>query len=57
MVEVNKYTAMIHSKGWKVEDALKRWRIHRNTWLRMRQSEKDKVKLLDMINGLPYIGE
>ena len=50
---INEFTLMLHNKGWTVREALERWQIHRDTWLSMRQREKDRYKLLDMINGLP----
>ncbi len=49
---MNEFTLMLANKGWKVCDAIERWNITNDTWLRMRKSKKDKNKLTDMIRGL-----
>jgi len=49
---LNKYTGMIHNKGWSVVDALKRWNISRDSYDRWRKESIYNDRLLDLINGL-----
>lgn len=49
---MNKYTRMIHNKGWSVVDALKRWHVSRDSYDRWRKSDIYNDRLLDLIDGL-----
>jgi hypothetical protein len=49
---VNEYTIKIHSKGWSVVDALKRWNISRDSYDRWRNDLEYKNRLDDLIGGL-----
>ena len=49
---MNKYTRMIHNKGWSVVDALKRWNLSRDSYDRWRNSSEYIGRLKDLIDGL-----
>ena len=50
---MNKYTLIIHNKGWTVKEACKHWGIRYETYNRHCNSEKFANRLESMCNGLP----
>lgn len=48
----NEFTLMLLNKGWSVKDACEHWNIDYKTWQRMRHRDKDRNKLICMVNGL-----
>ena len=49
---MNKYTLIIHNKGWTVKEACKHWGIRYETYNRHCNSEKFANRLESMCNGL-----
>lgn len=49
---MNKFTLMIHNKGWSVKDACEYWGIHYDTYNKRCNSPKFHNQLECMCNGL-----
>ena len=49
---MNKFTLLIHNKGWKVQDACDFWGIHYDTYNKRCNSDKFHNQLECMCNGL-----
>jgi len=49
---MNKFTLIIHNKGWKVLDACAHWGIHYDTYNKRCNSDKFHNQLECMCNGL-----
>jgi hypothetical protein len=49
---MNKFTLIIHNKGWTVKDACARWGIRYETYNRQCNDNKFHNRLEDMCNGL-----
>ena len=52
MVTMNKFTLLIHNKGWKVQDACDYWGIHYDTYNKRCNSVKFHNQLECMCKGL-----
>ena len=50
---VNKFTLMIHNKGWSVREACEYWGFSYDTYLRKRSAKRYENQLNCLINGLP----
>lgn len=50
--DLNEFTSIIHSKGWKVEDAVKFWGITYDTYNRRCNNPKFRNQLICMCRGL-----
>ena len=48
----DKFTEIIHSKGWTVWDACKHWGIRYDVWRRKCRNIKLEAQLLSMCKGL-----
>ena len=49
---MNKFTLIIHNKGWTVKEACQHWGIRYETYNRHCNSEKFANRLESMCNGL-----
>lgn len=49
---MNKFTSILHGKGWTVKDAIARWGIDYSTYNRRCNNPKMWQQLQDMCNGL-----
>ncbi len=49
---MNKFTAIIHAKGWKVKEACEHWGIRYKTYNARCNSARWDKQLEDMCNGL-----
>ena len=49
---MNKFTLIIHNKGWSVKDACSHWGIHYDTYNARCNNPKMRNQLEDMCNGL-----
>ena len=52
MTIMNKFTLLIHNKGWKVQDACDYWGIHYDTYNKRCNSDKFHNQLECMCLGL-----
>jgi len=50
---LNRFTLILHGKGWLVKDFIEYWGICRATYERMTANAKSHDKLNKMIAGLP----
>lgn len=49
---MNRFTLLIVNKGWKVQDAIKRWKMCEKTWGNWRDDSRYHGRLEDLCNGL-----
>jgi len=48
----DQFTMIIHSRGWKVVDACKKWGVRYDVWRRKCRNPRMKAQLLCMCRGL-----
>jgi len=49
---MNRFTLLLHNKGWTVKEACERWGIHYDTYNRRCNDDKFHNQLEDMCRGL-----
>lgn len=54
---MNKFTLIIHNKGWTVKEACEYWGIHYDTYNKRCNNTKMHNQLESMCNGLEPKGE